>query len=928
MTLTWATRWRGAALLKRVGLLRRVSIAARLIWLSLILVGALLASNFYLTRALHYAAATAVASERLTALINDSHAVGAGFAGLRYWLTDLAVSQLTLSEQNAGVARGELSRRLDRLAQREPDLAAAIRREVAAFDQVAMTAVDAYTDGQRVIGNARLAAARAHGQLVDSLLENFDLELRRREAAVREAVVAASASATRFSVAVVVLVPLLASVLTVLVLRSILVPLRQLEAAVEAAGRGDLAAPVPPAARDELGAMTRAVVLFREGLVEQVRLEREADTQRRLLEDAIECINEGFVLYDARDRLVLFNSNFARQQHGLADLMVPGTSFDTIIEAAAERRLIDLPGVNPVAWAEERRRLHRDPQGTMEFRLFDRWVQISERRTSDGGTVAIYSDITELKRRQEALEAARQEAVHASQVKSDFLANMSHELRTPLNAIIGYSQLLQEDAADAGHQASVPDLRKIESAGQHLLGLINDILDLSKIEAGRMDLFVEAVDVPALVEDIRLMVGPLAARNANALIIDSPADTGTIRSDAIKLKQSLLNLLSNACKFTDNGTVTLAVRRVPECMLEFTITDTGIGMTEEQVGKLFQPFVQADNSTTRRFGGTGLGLALTRSFARLLGGDVFVTSRPGKGSVFRLVLPTDQAAATPAAGDLGAGAAPTTPERAVTNAAALRRAGGEPSVGHVLVIDDDLATREMIGAILAREGYRVSLAGSGIEGLKRAREVLPDAIMLDILMPQIDGWSVLTWLKSDPQLRRIPVVVVSVAGDKALAFSLGAATSLAKPIDRSELVNALKEQLQPRGGSDGVVLAVEDDPPSWELTERTVTSLGYRCAVAGNGREALVWLDAHPPPALVLVDLLMPDMDGFAFLTALRERPDWRDIPVIVVTAKQIGATERQALEAMARQIVAKGHSAHRELARAVRDVLAAPPAG
>jgi signal transduction histidine kinase len=233
-------------------------------------------------------------------------------------------------------------------------------------------------------------------------------------------------------------------------------------------------------------------------------------------------------------------------------------------------------------------------------------------------------------------------------VKSEFLANISHELRTPLNAIIGYSQLLQEDAADTGQEASLTDLRKIENAGQHLLGLINDILDLAKIEAGRMEAFIEPVDVVALTQDVRLMVEPLAARKSNTLLFDCPAAIGAIRSDITKLKQSLLNLLSNACKFTERGTVSLTVRREEPGMMSFTVADTGIGMTEAQLGRLFQAFVQADSSTTRQFGGTGLGLAITRSFAQLLGGDVSVTSRPGEGAVFRLLLPVDPMPATQA----------------------------------------------------------------------------------------------------------------------------------------------------------------------------------------------------------------------------------------------------------------------------------------
>jgi signal transduction histidine kinase len=632
----------------RASLLGRVSIAARLVGLSLILAGLAVVTNIYLIRALDRAVTTADESQRLVTRIDDAQAVDKAFGDLRYWLTDLAVSQLMLSERNAAAARTELQQRLDKLADQQPDLAAAIRREVAAFDTQAMQAVDAYTAGQRVVGNARLAEARGHGRQVDTLLENLENRLSRREQDVRDAVVASGASAARMALAVVLFTLLLAGGLTVLVLRSILRPLSQLVAALEATRRGDLLAPLPPPSRDEIGAMTRAVTLFREGEAERARLQRDAQAQRQLLDDAIACINEGFVLYDAQDRLVLCNANFVHLQPELADLMTPGTPFQAVIEAAAARHVIDPGPDGMAAWVAERMRRHREPHGTMEYRFVDRWVQVGERHTSDGGTVAIYSDITEMKRRQSELEAARQEAVRASQVKSEFLANISHELRTPLNAIIGYSQLLQEDAADTGQEASLTDLRKIENAGQHLLGLINDILDLAKIEAGRMEAFIEPVDVVALTQDVRLMVEPLAARKSNTLLFDCPAAIGAIRSDITKLKQSLLNLLSNACKFTERGTVSLTVRREEPGMMSFTVADTGIGMTEAQLGRLFQAFVQADSSTTRQFGGTGLGLAITRSFAQLLGGDVSVTSRPGEGAVFRLLLPVDPMPATQA----------------------------------------------------------------------------------------------------------------------------------------------------------------------------------------------------------------------------------------------------------------------------------------
>ena len=323
----------------------------------------------------------------------------------------------------------------------------------------------------------------------------------------------------------------------------------------------------------------------------------------------------------------------------------------------------------------------------------------------------------------------------AGQHKSQFLANMSHELRTPLNAIIGYSEILQEDVADLGQEALVPDLKKIEGAGRHLLGLINDILDLSKIEAGRMDVFLEDVELVPLLEEVRALIVPLAEKNGNTLELRLAEDLGSIRTDRTKLKQSLLNILSNGSKFTENGRLTLVAERFESDrpMVRFAVSDTGIGMTEEQLGRLFQAFSQAEASTAKKYGGTGLGLAISRRFCQLLGGDITVTSRPGEGSTFTIVLP--------ARSEAPAQIAPVEAPRI------------EPQVSNsatVLIVDDDPAARELLAANLKGAGYRLVHAASGDEALSLARKIHPDAITLDVMMPKPDGWDVLSTLKARP----------------------------------------------------------------------------------------------------------------------------------------------------------------------------------
>ena len=369
----------------------------------------------------------------------------------------------------------------------------------------------------------------------------------------------------------------------------------------------------------------------------------EATAARRRLTDALESISEGFFLFDADDRLVVCNSRYRELYPGLADIVLPGLAFETIIRTVAQRGILTDTAGRTEGWIRERLAQHQNPGGPMLHHQSDgRWIQISERKTQDGGTVGVYTDVTELKQREAEGAAARDEAMQATQAKSQFLASMSHELRTPLNAIIGYSEMLYEEAEDRGLDTFMPDLVKIREAGSHLLSLINDVLDLSKIEAGKMDVLIEDFEVADLIAQVQSVIEPLMTKNANTLVVECAPDAGAMRSDQTKLRQSLFNLLSNAAKFTERGRITLAARRIVQDgddVLEFKVSDTGIGMTGEQLGRLFQAFAQAEASTSRDYGGTGLGLAITRHFCRMLGGDVAVESTPGKGSTFAIMVP-------------------------------------------------------------------------------------------------------------------------------------------------------------------------------------------------------------------------------------------------------------------------------------------------
>ena len=541
-------------------------------------------------------------------------------------------------------------------------------------------------------------------------------------------------------------------------------------------------------------------------------------------------------------------------------------------------------------------------QGNFDHRL-------EQRSPHDQLAVSLNEMSERRKLAEEAVNLARDEAEQANRAKSDFLAKMSHELRTPMNAIIGYSEMLEEEAEDLGQEDFIPDLKKIHSAGKHLLALINDILDLSKIEAGKMELFLETFDIREMIDEVVSTVQPLVESKSNRLEVNCPDDVGSMFADLTKIRQTLFNLLSNASKFTESGEIRVGVAREERdgsSWLIFSVKDSGIGMTESQMARIFDSFSQADNSTTRNYGGTGLGLTITRRFCEMMGGSVHVESQEGVGSEFFVAIPATVQD-------------PNAPDSGVAQEEEAAVESEEVSGPVVLVVDDDDDAREVMRRTLRAGGLSVVEARSGEEALSLVHEVNPSIITLDVMMPGTDGWSVLGQLKADPRSRDIPVVMATIVEEEEFAYSLGASDFLNKPIDRAQLLSTVSRILEHSG--DRSVLMVDDEAASRDLIRRQLETTGVEIREAQSGREALAALE-ESIPGLILLDLMMPEMDGFEFLDELGKREEWRSVPVVVVSAKDLTTAERDRISDRSSHIFKKGSYRRENLAAYVARLL------
>jgi len=627
---------------------------------------------------------------------------------------------------------------------------------------------------------------------------------------------------------------------------------------LNALSKGDTSVEIKVGGQDEVGRIASTVESFRANAM-ALEVVRKEEVERRRKE-------EHFVIDQSRKLASMLEGKV--QEQVLQDLDKMESESQEADASASASQLVQASTME----------LFGAAFGRLSAELKDRHEQLDQMVTER--TVELRQEIEQRTSVQQQLELqsvelaeARDQANAANDAKSNFLASMSHELRTPLNAIIGYSEILIEDLTDKGELEEIEDLQKIERAGRHLLKLINDILDLSKIEAQKLDLFFEQFDLRELMKDIVSIVAPLVEKNQNRLHVSMSEDMDPVYADATRIRQCVFNLLSNASKFTEDGDIYMEVSdRIDgkQRMIVVSVRDTGIGMTPEQQSKLFEEFSQAEVSTSAKYGGTGLGLAITKKLCELMGGSIKVETEPGVGSTFTMRFQANQ--------EVGG----------------LVDLDELPDQVDVLIVDDQAPVHEILKKILEPKGYSVAHAYNGDQGYEVASKTHPKAILLDVHMPGSDGYSLLERLRNDPQLQQTPVLMHTVSSDRATAYALGADKFFTKPIDRNTLLATLGKYTRSTG--DTRVLVIDDDAKARETLARPLSAAGWIVSEAENGIAGLQQLEEQSPDVIIL-DLIMPQMDGFTFLERMSAEESYREIPVFILTSKTLDKSDRERLQ-------------------------------
>lgn len=527
-------------------------------------------------------------------------------------------------------------------------------------------------------------------------------------------------------------------------------------------------------------------------------------------------------------------------------------------------------------------------------------------------TIGLDRDVTERRHAQEELRQAKELAEAATHAKSAFLANMSHELRTPLNSIIGFTRIVRRKSAGTLPEKQVENLDKVLTSADHLLNLINTVLDIAKIEAGRMDVLAANFRVSALIDLCYNTTSPLLQPG---VVLEKQVDenAATIYSDQDKVRQIVLNLLSNAAKFTHTGKIILAASLEGENSLRISVTDTGIGISAEALSRIFKEFQQADNTTTRQYGGTGLGLTISRNLAHLLGGDLTVESELGKGSCFTLTIPVHFLPQS-AAFDME----PKLPDHPMSPLPGDQGSAKK----RILVIDDDPDTDYLLRESFSDQEFEINGARTGQQGLRLAVELKPHAILLDILMPDMNGWQVLSNLKENQATCSIPVILLTVVDKKALGFRLGAAAYLLKPLDPAVVLETLNQWFAGRRPSPKRVLVIDDDPDVVNMLRQGLSETEYIFVAAYDGMAGLQAI-ALEPPDILLLDLIMPRLDGFGVIENLRANPQTRDLPIIVISAKELPPAEMTWLKETVSVVMKKQGFEGQKLVEEIKSLLA-----
>ncbi len=655
-----------------------------------------------------------------------------------------------------------------------------------------------------------------------------------------------------------------------------------------------------------MAAATSQIGQFMERQHSEAALEHERFLLRTLMDNLPDRIyfkdHESRFLRNSRAHLQRFALTDASQAIGKSD-------FDFFSEEHARQAYEDEQKIIRSGQPITREERETWPDGSVTWALSTK-LPLRDEQGKTIGTFGISRDITDRIRAEEALRVAKEAAEESSRAKSHFLASMSHELRTPLNSVIGFANILLKNKGGSLATAELTFLDRILANGKHLLSLINEILDLSKIEANKVELQIAPIALADLVRETVAQQESLVRDKPVQLLAEVPAVVAAFPTDAEKLKQVIINLIGNALKFTERGSVTVRVVTDPadQHPLRIDVVDTGIGIPQEKLGLIFEAFQQAEAGTARKYGGTGLGLTISQALCHLMGYRISVTSQVGCGSTFSVVLkPTPEVPA-------GVSAVVATPKPGPaggTRAAALQGR-------RVLVIDDELDSRTLLSHTISECGCQVIAASSGAQGLQMAREFRPDLITLDLMMPSMDGWQVIRAIKADPQLAHIPVVVVSVVGTEQSGHLLGVLDVLQKPVTREELIAVLQRNLsvaKPR------VLIVDDDPDAHRIITACLQGQGVEINSVANGQEALVYLQQSPVD-LILLDLMMPVMDGMTFLDAIRRDPRYQRLPVVVITAKELTAAERERLQSEKLRVLNKADVFDGALRRLLEDLL------